>query len=343
MFSNDYVEHQIDFWVFLDAVLDDNFKELEALIAFPDSAPCSKLIPTIAKRSPRLEKLTLNFKIKVTDYKSGECERIESFIQSLGSLQHLTQLSLLEIKGSAGLKVLSLIGKVCPSLTHLMIDGDCLFKKHVLALILGASDTNLMDLNKPLPSWCKGEAVEHLDVPEKFLSPICRTLKELKFVTSAYKSIEIRKSEAVFALRHLPLLQVVDKRFSASLAVTSLFKNAGNVIEARKSQEKFQKAHLEASDGLENETQLPSLRNSITFSGISLKNKFTKSFTLFEFYLFKNRSTTSNQTRLCQCKNEAMVRAVGEICPMLKEVSFCVESYESDLDEIILFEAWMYA
>ena len=27
-----------------------------------------------------------------------------------------------------------------------------------------------------------------------------------------------------------------------------------------------------------------------------------------------------------------MVRAVGAMCPMLKEVTFCIESYESDLD-----------
>jgi len=85
----------------------------------------------------------------------------------------LIQLSLLEIKGSARLKVLSLIGKACPLLTHFTIDGAFVNKKHILALILGESDTNLMDLNKPLPSWCKGGALEHLVIPGKFLSPIC--------------------------------------------------------------------------------------------------------------------------------------------------------------------------
>jgi len=84
IFSEDNVEHQIYIWVFLDAVLDESFKELEiTLLAFPGSALCTKLIPTIAKWSPRLEKLTVSCKIRETDYSSGKCEELQSFILSI--------------------------------------------------------------------------------------------------------------------------------------------------------------------------------------------------------------------------------------------------------------------
>lgn len=271
VFSNDHMAHDISIWVFLDVVLDHHFKELKTLLVSPFSVPwaCTKLIPTITQHSPHLEKLTINFKITETTYKSGECEEIKSFILSLGSFQHLTQLSLLELEGSARLKVLSLIGKACPALTHFTIEGTYLCKKHILVLILGECETNLLDLNKPLPSWCEGETLEHLVVEAKFLSPICSTIRELKFeMKTNSRRNEIRKSEAAFALKHLPLLQVVDQRFPTSLAVLCLYKNAGNVVAERKSQYKFLKANPKTSDGSENEAQLSSPRNSIPFSGI---------------------------------------------------------------------------
>jgi len=85
----------VDIWVFLDCVLDESFKELVTHVAFPGAEPNHKLIPTIAKHSPLLKKLTLNFKFM----KAGtNLERFKSFICSLTSLEHLTDLTLTEVR-----------------------------------------------------------------------------------------------------------------------------------------------------------------------------------------------------------------------------------------------------
>lgn len=263
-------ENQIDVWVFLEAVLDDSFKELKTHIAFPDSALCSKLMPTIIKRSPWLEKLTINF-VSCTVYDNGDFEELKSVIQSLGSFQHLTQLSLLEICSNSRFTALTLIGEACPSLSHLSIDGSVLKKRDILALILGITGVKLLDISEfnadQSPSWCNDEVLEHLAVPPEYLSPICFTLKQLKFeepqgIDDYYN--EIGKSEAAFALRHLPFLETVDKRFPASLAVICLHKNAGRVTEEKKSQEEFQKALDRLGVG---PTQLSCPRHLATSSG----------------------------------------------------------------------------
>jgi len=268
-------ENQIDVWVFLEAVLDGSFKELETHIAFPDSSPCSKLIPTIIKWSPQLEKLTINsISFKNTVFDEGDYKKLKLVIQSLGSFQHLTHLSLLEICFEARFTALTLIGEACTSLTHLTIDGTMLQKTDVLALILGKSGVKLLDRNEfnnaeHSPSWCHDQLLEHLDVPPEFLSPICFSLRQLQFKEPQYIDDyynEIQKSEAAFALRHLPLLEGVSKRFPASLAVTCLHRNTGHVTEEKESREEFQKA-LERL-GISSPTQLSSPRSLTPFSGI---------------------------------------------------------------------------
>lgn len=261
--------------MFLEAVLDGSFnKQLETHIAFPDSPPCSKLIPTITKWSPQLEKLTINsISFKNTVYDEGDFKELKSVIQSLGSFQHLTHLSLLEICFEARFTALTLIGEACSSLTHFTIDGTMLQKRDVLALILGKSGVNLLDRNEfnagHSPSWCNDQLLEHLEVPPEFLSPICFSLRQLQFkepqnIDDYYN--EIQKSEAAFALRHLPLLEGVSKRFPGSLAVTRLYQNTGHVTEEKESREEFQKA-LERL-GISSPTQLSSPRTLVTFSGI---------------------------------------------------------------------------
>lgn len=51
----------VDIWAFLDCVLDENFDELKTNVTYPNAQASAKLISTIAKRSPNLKTLRLNF------------------------------------------------------------------------------------------------------------------------------------------------------------------------------------------------------------------------------------------------------------------------------------------
>jgi len=53
---------KVDLWVFLDSVLDESFQELETYLAYREAKSAANLILTIAKQSPQLRKLKLNFK-----------------------------------------------------------------------------------------------------------------------------------------------------------------------------------------------------------------------------------------------------------------------------------------
>jgi len=148
----------------------------------------------------------------------------------------------------------------------------------ILALIIGEDINNLLDLNNYyeqrnlIPSWCEDGSLEHLPLPCKYVTPTCSTLRELQlyyYTRSRYDDEEayneIGASVAALALRHLPLLQVVDKRFPASLAITKLLNN--NVAEEEKSREKFQRAIQEASERSGNTSPLQNLK-ATNFTGI---------------------------------------------------------------------------
>jgi len=115
--ANGRKTNQIDVWVFLDAVLDDSCKELKTFIALPISSernlPDDKLIPTILKWSPLVEKLTINcMPIDGGEYDEGDEMVVEtkSIFRSLRSLQHLSHLCLHSIYGDQRFTALSLIG-----------------------------------------------------------------------------------------------------------------------------------------------------------------------------------------------------------------------------------------
>jgi len=274
-------EKQIDAWLFLDAVLDTTCTELD--VHLPVASLCPKLIPTVVKRSPLLEELTINF-IPTSrpaffpahanrDAQSLSCsiKEMEDVILPLCSLQRLTHLFLHQINGNARLAALCLIGKACPSLTHLTVSGDyCWDKKDVLALILGESGIILLDSQKShggqRPRWCEDEALDHLLVPCKHLSPLCFTLRELKFEG---ENNRLGVSETAFALRYLPLLEVIDGVFPVSFAVFRLHQNVGNAINQGKSLKLFIKAYRRSLPKNVANPRKRSRRKSIpTFSGI---------------------------------------------------------------------------
>jgi len=76
----------------VDLVLGNGFVELETLVAFPGCEPNAKLIQTIAKRSPLLKKLELDFYLMKEGTNS---EILRPVILSLASLEHLTNLLLM--------------------------------------------------------------------------------------------------------------------------------------------------------------------------------------------------------------------------------------------------------
>ena len=160
-FANRSGKSHIDVSLFMEAVLDPTFKELK-IHNTGQPAPCPELIPTIVKWCPLLEKLSIchNRKDespanKVHDEAAHKLQvwvdtanmvHFESTFLSLRSLQHLTHLSLLEMNADVRAGVLPVIGKACPSLSELCLDGDHLFQSTIFRLILGAYSNDLFPM-----------------------------------------------------------------------------------------------------------------------------------------------------------------------------------------------------
>ena len=112
---------KVDLCVFLDSVglLDESFQELETYLAYREAEPAANLILTIAMRSSQLKKLKLNFKF--IDNWSRNKSDWEPLIQPLNSLQNLPSSTLYHLLTADDPNILSLIGKCCPSLSHLCL------------------------------------------------------------------------------------------------------------------------------------------------------------------------------------------------------------------------------
>jgi len=177
--------------------MDESFIELETHIAFPDTEPNLKLIPTIAVQSPLLEKLKLNFKLM---NRGTEMEILKPVILSLVYLEHLTHLSLQDVSDFHK-SSLCYLGASCPSLTHLSITGLKVTNGMVRDIILGEQCCSVT-----IPEKAFGRLI----VPSECLPPFCFTLKELQLGEKGC-FIELCDSVAAFALRHLPALQKMDE------------------------------------------------------------------------------------------------------------------------------------
>ncbi len=245
--------------------MDEGFEELDTHVAFPGCEPDAKLIPTIAKRSPLLKKLELDFSVMKKETKP---HLLRSFIFSLGSLQHLTDLSLSLQKLDAKMRptLLSLVGNSCPSLSKLQIYGDRVFKKkEICAIFLGdlAFDTILEE-----PSWREDYDFSRVKVPEKMLTPICSTLKEFRLNDNADVSDsshwELYGYSTIFILRHLPLLE----KLSLPIAVADAIKV---LQEQSSSQVKFEKLCEKSIQRRVGSSSQPNLKSP--FSGIVMHSK----------------------------------------------------------------------
>lgn len=137
-------------------------------------------------------------------------ERFNSFILSLSSLEHLTDLSLNEVDVNLRPTLLSLIGRASPFLSRLVVTSvnpSSVKKEDILALLIGERAFEMIGKSSEEtdsePEWLQDAQFARLELPSTSLTPICFTLKELCFDSSGVLSA----SAGVFILRHLPLLQ----------------------------------------------------------------------------------------------------------------------------------------
>jgi len=226
----------VDIWAFFDSVLDESFEELETHVVFRGAEANALLISTIAKRSPYLKKLKLNFKFDCT-----QCSpQLVPMIQSLDSLHHLTSLTLYHLAGHFDDNpVLTFIGKSCPSLTHLRLAKSNPTSKHdILAIILGELVDFLIGPHQVFDvqpyrrfkkvNWAEDSALGRLRVPSKYLTPLCYTLRHLELIECInhhYYPV-IDPTIATFILRHMPLLEKLEGCSGTKRAIQLLHKES---------------------------------------------------------------------------------------------------------------------
>jgi len=108
----------------------------------------------------------------------------------------------------------SIIGKYCPALTTLSVNGYCMRKKDVLGLISG----DLADILFPSEDqgWSEDSVLIGLRVPSEFLNRLCFTLEkwDLRYYSTSRHAPPSSYSDSpfAFALRHLPRLRSLDIR-----------------------------------------------------------------------------------------------------------------------------------
>ena len=236
------VMFMLDICAVLDCVLDPTFFELD--INVPNSA--IKLFPAmmsvIARRSPELAKLEVEFSTIIFYYDEGsdtetilkiEVGPAVTTSQSQALLPSLTNLEISHSQhyhysydGSNELtigysdyiplndvdkphqSILSTIAQCCPALTELSICCFHLRKRDFFALLLGEWNDVLFPIE--CDRFRDDSVLKSLKIPSEFLSPLCFTLKEL-FLYHSDKSTPSVATFA-FAMRHLSKLKsITDK------------------------------------------------------------------------------------------------------------------------------------
>ncbi len=166
--------------------------------------------------------------------KSGtEMTILRPVILSLRSLENLTDLTLCVQELDVKLReiLLSLVGNSCPLLTRLDVLGNDVFKnkKEICSIFMGESAYDTISSGSDEePEWLSDDEFSRLKVPEKFLVPMCFTLKELRLSGYGKSSdyLEIYGSSSIFILRHLPLLEKFDLPLPIAVAIKSLYEQS---------------------------------------------------------------------------------------------------------------------
>jgi len=206
----------------LDSVLDESFDQLN--VVFPISGePDPELFSIISRRSPHLKELELDFYFY---YGATYCMgNLETLMGPLSSLENLTHLTLCSLEDELRQIVLSLVGKCCPLLTHLSIEGFPNWpvgEQEILRLIFGEK------LSSVFPNGYNDEELDHLNVPAERLAPFCSSLRVLKYYNCSFnKGDEVKRdalseSNVAFALRHLPFLEYLGPPVPTVLGIEKL-------------------------------------------------------------------------------------------------------------------------
>jgi len=143
-----------------------------------------------------------------------------------------------------------LVGKICPVLAKLEIDGCWPNKRDIFALIVKEDMAEIL-FPKDDRRWSEDEVLLGLRLPEQFLNPLCTTLKEVKIeaLYTMYFGFFSRKvklqSSYAFAIRHLSKLEHADLEDYPTIDLVELLYRIGEV-----NREGFNEAWREAASRL---------------------------------------------------------------------------------------------
>ena len=195
----------LDYCVILDGILDVQCLRLEISTPPPSRFSFRKLMSVISNRCPYLYRLYITF----CDNNSGMVLSKSSTVSHHPQLNNLLDLHLLTENPVPNFilePVLSIIGSTCPELTSLYLNAFAnIGKKLVLNLLIKRDfiDALFPEENE---GWCKDSLLENLRIPTEFLNPLCFTLQQFDVLRKNAHSDY--GSEYVFALRHLPALEL---------------------------------------------------------------------------------------------------------------------------------------
>ena len=189
---------------FLDCVLDESCTHFDTTnlgTASDSSLQVFKVINTVIECCPHLQEFSI--------YIFPRCSippRHESLLlNSLLKLRNLTEmnLSFCSLQASSDfLQFYSQLGKSCPQLAYLTLSNHFPFKvPQMLALTLGDNAKFLTEAAKKKMWGNDGSSIHKYLFDEKYLSPICKSLKEFS------KFDGISNSSGAFLLRHFPLCE----------------------------------------------------------------------------------------------------------------------------------------
>ena len=197
----DYESHS-HFWShvclsFFESVLDQSFTSLNLTAVKQDSLLClsnpTQLLEIITRCSPLLQELNFTF------CSPEEAPAVDQrFGLPLGTLTHLTSLTLLFQTTGKCLDFFTSLGQSCPQLVTLRVGKVPFGVEQVLALVLGSKRALLP------PAFPKDvEKLADVQFSPNSVSPICNSLKKLCFDCD-----DDEPCSTIFLLRHIKNMQI---------------------------------------------------------------------------------------------------------------------------------------
>lgn len=176
-----------DTFAIIECLLDEHFSSLEVCIPFPAFESFSALVAFISHRCPKLENLKVTFKQNFEKtFHSNQDKESSYTIPPGSSLLSLKSLTLCwydrpqhqDVEDTSQ-SLLSIVGKQCPVLAKLKVDGIFLEKLDIVALILNADMAAILFPKTEHYRWTNNSDLQGLRIPSQFLNPLCGTLREL--------------------------------------------------------------------------------------------------------------------------------------------------------------------